>query len=142
MATRQQRAVRVVVSAAVIIGAFSVLFFAMAQKDALFYKHVDEVMASPDQWYGKSLQLHGFVDGTILQKPNTLDYRFSVKAGNAVVLASYSGIVPDTFKTGSEVVLTGQLMPDGFHAKDVMAKCPSKYTPADPATTSPRAGGH
>ena len=29
--------------------------------------------------------------------------------------ASYTGIVPDTFKDDSEVVLTGTLTPDGFH---------------------------
>jgi len=140
MATRQQTAVRIVISAVIIVGAFSMLFFAMAQKDALFYKHVDEVMASPDQWYGKRLQLHGFVDGTVMQRPNTLDYQFSVKSGTAIVQASYTGIVPDTFKTGSEVVVTGQLEKDGFHATDIMAKCPSKYTPADPGAGS-RAGG-
>src|ERR1700704_2748412 len=26
-----------------------------------YYKHVDEVMTQPDQWYGKKLRLHGFV---------------------------------------------------------------------------------
>ena len=43
--------------------------------------------------------------------------------------ASYTGIVPDTFKDGSEVVLKGHLEPDGFAVEPngVMAKCPSKY---------------
>ena len=120
------------------------LFFAMAQKDAQFYKHVDEVMSSPSQWYGKSLQLHGFVDGTVMRRPDTLDYRFSVKKGTAVVPAIYTGIVPDTFKTGSEVVLnTGRLEPDGFHTESIMAKCSSKYQ-ADGHDGSPitGAGGH
>jgi cytochrome c-type biogenesis protein CcmE len=50
-----------------------------------------------------------------------------------VVRAYYTGIVPDTFKADSEVVLKGRLAADGsFHVdKDgVMAKCPSKYDPA------------
>jgi cytochrome c-type biogenesis protein CcmE len=56
------------------------------------------------------------------------------------VLASYQGIVPDTFKGGSEVVLTGRLGPEGFHVdpKGVMAKCPSKYDPAAAAPTTGR----
>jgi cytochrome c-type biogenesis protein CcmE len=140
MATRQQTAVRIVISAVVIVGAFSALFFAMAQKDALFYKHVDEVMVSPDHWYGKHIQLHGFVDGQVLVKPDTLDYRFKVKNGSSLVPAMYTGVVPDTFKEGSEVVLTGRLAPDGFHATDIMAKCPSKYQPAD--GTAATRGGH
>jgi cytochrome c-type biogenesis protein CcmE len=140
MATARQRAVRIAVSTVVLVSAFSMLFFAMAQKDAQFYKHVDEVTANPGLWYGKSLQLHGFVDGIPRQRPNTLEYRFQIKKGDAIVTASYTGIVPDTFKAGSEVVLTGRLEPDGFHATDIMAKCPSKYQPADGSANT--AGGH
>ena len=87
-------------------------------------------MGSPEAWYGKSMNLHGFVvDNSIEKRPNSLDYRFRVKNGDAVVLATYSGIVPDTFKDGAEVVLTGRLGPSGFHTDEVMAKCPSKYDP-------------
>ena len=49
-----------------------------------------------------------------------------------VITARYTGVVPDTFKNGSEVVLKGQLHPDGdfmVTPNGVMAKCPSKYTP-------------
>jgi len=125
------RWLRVLVSAGVIIGAVALLFFATVQKDAQYYKHVDEVMASPQQWYGKSLQLHGFVDGEPDHTGDGLDYHFKIKNGDAVVNASYYGAdMPDTFKNGSEVVLTGRLTPDGFRADSVMAKCPSKYTPS------------
>ena len=45
------------------------------------------------------------------------------------VQASYTGVVPDTFKDGAEVVLKGRLGPHGFVVEPdgVMAKCPSKY---------------
>ena len=39
-----------------------------------------------------------------------------MQSNGQVVRASYTGIVPDTFKNDSEVVLTGTLAPDGFHA--------------------------
>ena len=97
-----------------------------------YYKHVDEVMANPTAWYGKNLQLHGFVKGEPAQKRNTLEYRFDVQNNGKVVRAYYTGIVPDTFKTDSEVVLKGRLAPDGTFQveKDgVMAKCPSSTTP-------------
>jgi cytochrome c-type biogenesis protein CcmE len=126
------RLLRVVVSVAVILGAVTLLFLATVKQDAQYYKHVDEVMASPERWYGKSLQLHGFVDGVPDHTGNGLDYRFKVKNGDAVVNASYHGAdMPDTFKEGSEVVLTGRLTSAGFHADSVMAKCPSKYVPSD-----------
>ncbi len=63
------------------------------------------------------MQLHGFVvDKSILQRPNTLDYRFKIKTEDYSVLADYTGVVPDTFKDGAEVVLSGRLGPDGFKA--------------------------
>ena len=56
-------------------------------------------------------------------------YRFVVHSKGHRVDASYSGIVPDTFKDDAEVVLTGRLGPHGFEVEPngVMAKCPSKY---------------
>ena len=96
-----------------------------------YFKHVDEVMANRQQWEDKPLQLHGYVvPGSILQKPNTLEYRFKVQNNGSVVDASYTGIVPDTFKDEAEVVLRGRLTPQGFQTEKngVIAKCPSKYS--------------
>jgi cytochrome c-type biogenesis protein CcmE len=97
-----------------------------------YYMHVDEVMAEPEAWYGKNLQVHGYVvEGSRLRKPDTLEYRFKVENNGAVIEAEYTGLVPDTFQDGSEVVITGQLGAHGFTVKPngVMAKCPSKYEP-------------
>jgi len=51
--------------------------------------------------------------------------------------ATYTGITPDTFVNDSEVVLTGTLAPDGFHATNMTAKCPSKYEPQAVGTAGP-----
>jgi cytochrome c-type biogenesis protein CcmE len=93
------------------------------------------------QWYGKGIQMHGYVvDGSIERRPNTLDYRFKVKNGESVVTATYTGIVPDTFKDGAEVVLKGTLSESGFQVErdGVMAKCPSKYEPSATGPTNVR----
>jgi len=88
------------------------------------------VMVDPAQWYGKNMSLHGFVDGVPLHRPNSLDYKFKVKTGSYVVDATYTGLIPDTFKEGSEIVASGQLAVDGFHANNITAKCPSRYESA------------
>ena len=126
-----KRTTRAVVSLGIVGTALTLLLYTSLSEGAVqYFKHVDEVMAAPAEWYGKPLQLHGFVvDGSILQRERTLDYRFKVTHNNQVVTASYSGVVPDTFKDGAEVVLRGRLTPDGFAVDKggVMAKCPSKY---------------
>jgi cytochrome c-type biogenesis protein CcmE len=90
-------------------------------------------MVDPSAWHGKKLQLHGFVvEKSIMRRPDTLDYIFKVQNKGHVVDARYTGIVPDTFKDNSEVVIKGTLGPDGFVVEPggVMAKCPSKYEAA------------
>jgi cytochrome c-type biogenesis protein CcmE len=135
-----QKAKKIGLTCVVLVAAFGGLLYSTLSEGTEYYKHVDEVLANPDAWYGKNLQLHGFVKGEPGKNPNTLEYRFDVQNNGKVIRAYYTGIVPDTFKADSEVVIQGRLLPDGaFHVeKDgVMAKCPSKYDPAKlpPAST-------
>ena len=122
------KAVKILATVVVVVLAFTGLMFATLREDTQFYKHVDEVMAQPDAWHGKRLQLHGYVAG-IERKRHSLEYRFNVQSNGHVVRAHYNGVVPDTFKEGAEVVLKGTLDGDGFRVErnGVMAKCPSKY---------------
>jgi cytochrome c-type biogenesis protein CcmE len=127
------RNMKIGVTGLVLAAAFVGLLWSTLRDGTEYYKHVDEVMASQQAWEGKRLQLHGFVvPGSILVKPDSLEYRFKVQNKGSVVNASYTGVVPDTFKDDAEVVLKGRLAEDGFHteANGVMAKCPSKYDPA------------
>jgi cytochrome c-type biogenesis protein CcmE len=131
------RYIKIGATVAVLMLAFTGLMYSTLREGTEYFKHVDEVMADPQAWEGKQLQLHGYVvPGSILKKPNTLEYKFKVQNNPArsndqgnVVEASYTGIVPDTFKGEAEVVLKGRLTPQGFHTdpNGVMAKCPSKY---------------
>jgi cytochrome c-type biogenesis protein CcmE len=127
-----QKAVKLGVTSLVLVLAFGGLLYSTLSEGTEYYKHVDEVMTNPEAWHGKRLQLHGFVvPGSIMRRPDSLDWRFKVHSKGHVVTASYSGIVPDTFKDEAEVVLKGALTQDGFHVEEdgVMAKCPSKYEP-------------
>jgi len=125
-----QKAAKIGLTSVVLLTAFLGLMWTTLSEGTEYYKHVDEVMASPEQWYGKRLQLHGHVvDGSIMRRRDTLEYRFQVENNGYVVNASYTGVVPDTFKDGSEVVVKGRLGSGGFTVEPngVMAKCPSKY---------------
>jgi cytochrome c-type biogenesis protein CcmE len=132
---------KIVASVVVVTGAVAFMLKASVKEGAEFYKHVDEVMSSTDAWRGKKLQVHGnVVDGSIEQAKGTLMYRFKIESlpprPHAVISASYTGLVPDTFKSGAEVVAKGTLMADNqldVVPDGIMAKCPSKYN-ADKVT--------
>jgi cytochrome c-type biogenesis protein CcmE len=124
------KVVKIALTVLVLGSAFGGLFYSTLAEGTEYYKHVEEVMVAPEQWHGKRLQLHGFVtNGSIRKKRESLDYKFTVESKGKLVPVRYTGIVPDTFKDGAEVVLKGRLGPDGFdvEANGVMAKCPSKY---------------
>lgn len=136
-----QKAVKIGVTTLILGGALVGLLWTTLSEGTEYYKHVEEVMATPDAWHDKRLQLHGYVVAdSVLLKRDTLDYRFKIESKGAVVDATYRGIVPDTFKSGSEVVLKGRLTPAGFAVdpNGIMAKCPSKY---EPKAAGPRVGG-
>jgi cytochrome c-type biogenesis protein CcmE len=40
----------------------------------------------------------------------------------------FAGTKPQDFERSESIVLTGQMVGTEFHAKDILMKCPSKYT--------------
>ena len=141
------RYIKIGVTSAVLILAFSGLLWSTLRDGTEYYKNVDEVLANTQAWEGKKLQLHGYVvPGSIMRKRDALEYRFQVRhtparaGGDAMIVnATYSGVVPDTFKDEAEVVLKGRLDGTTFHTEPngVMAKCPSKYEATEASLDAP-----
>jgi cytochrome c-type biogenesis protein CcmE len=133
------RYIKIGATALVLLLAFAGLMWSTLREGTEYYKNLDEVMTNQQEWHGKQLQLHGYiVPGSIYRKRDSLEYKFKVQnnparasqaEGTHIIDASYTGIVPDTFKDEAEVVLKGKLTPGGFHTdpNGVTAKCPSKY---------------
>ena len=115
------------------------------------YKMVDDLMASDlAQWKDKEIKVHGWVlAGSIKQNVVNQETQrtFVLQKGGKKIRVFSMGPVPDTFKDQSEVVATGEIVPatsqaelakslgvvleaDLTHvvvAKELQAKCPSKY---------------
>jgi cytochrome c-type biogenesis protein CcmE len=125
------KALKIALTTVVLVVALGGLLYSTLSEGTEYYMHVDEVMANPGAWQGKNLQVHGFVvKDSILRKRDSLEYRFKVQSKGAIIDATYTGIVPDTFQDDSEVVLKGRLQDGGrfmVSPNGVMAKCPSKY---------------
>lgn len=136
----EHRYIKVGATVTVLVLALTGLMWSTLREGTEYFMHVDEVMANPQAWEGKALQMHGYVvPGSRLKNPDTLEWKFKVQNNPArsnqpgrIVDAYYKGIVPDTFNDEAEVVLKGHLTADGFQTapNGVIAKCPSKYEAA------------
>ena len=126
-----RKAAKIGVTTLVLSTVFGILLYTTLGESMQYYKYVDEVVGSQTDWTGKKLQVHGYVvPGSIGKKRDRLEYQFDIQRNGKTLRAYYNGIVPDTFKNDSEVVLTGALTAEGFVATDMTAKCPSKYEEA------------
>lgn len=112
------------------IGALAV--WAIASPNAVaYYKTPSEIHSSDAM--GRMLRVGGRVADGSLHRTGTL-VRFVVTDGHEAVPVEYRGDVPDTLKDNTDVVAEGRLRPDGtLQATRVLAKCSSKFVPADKA---------
>ncbi len=88
-----------------------------------------EVLAEGEA--GESYKLTGeVVDGSIERRQDGLAFEIRDREGDTAVPVDYSGIVPDPFREGREVIVTGQLRGETFVAEEdsLVTKCPSKFT--------------
>jgi cytochrome c-type biogenesis protein CcmE len=96
---------------------------------ATYYLTVSEFLEQGSYIYGENMRVNGqVVAGSVEQKGLML--RFTISEGGKNLPVVYEGVVPDTFKVGSDVVVEGKLNPDGiFEAHTLMPKCPARYVP-------------
>lgn len=85
--------------------------------------------ASPGQKYEMNATV---VPGSIKRHGRTIDFEVKDRKGsNATMPVSYTGAVPDPFRGGREIVLTGERESDGTFVgepESLITKCPSKFT--------------
>ena len=80
---------------------------------------------------GRSVDLTGkVVDGSIEKAGDGLRFRIRDRDGSASVPVEYTGVVPDPFRDGREVIVSGELRGGTFVAErdSLVTKCPSKFT--------------
>jgi cytochrome c-type biogenesis protein CcmE len=70
------------------------------------------------------------VPGSIQRSGDELNFRISDRDGSHPIPVTYTGEVPDPFRDGREVIVTGKLENGTFVGdKDsLITKCPSKFT--------------
>ena len=126
---KHQRMVLVTLAVAAVLGAVLLAMWGLKDRAAYFYTPSDVVAgnASTD----KAMRLGGMVErGSVQRDPDGVTIRFLVEDGEARVLVTYRGILPDLFREGSGVVAEGRLAPDrSFVADNILAKHDERYMP-------------
>ena len=70
------------------------------------------------------------VPGSIERSGDDLRFRIADRDGSHPIPVTYSGTVPDPFRDGREVIITGELEDGTFVGEkdSLITKCPSKFT--------------
>jgi len=125
----RKRKIRLVValSAAVLLAAGLVYTSFNASNEA---KEPSQLLAAQP---GQSYDLTGVVvPGSVRRHASGLDFRVEDRAGDgrASIPVRYSGEVPDPFRGGREIIVTGRLENRTLVGQrdSLITKCPSKFT--------------
>lgn len=137
--------IRITIAALLVVGTIVWLAWSGATDKAntSYYVTIPELVKMGDNAYKANLRVDGFVrPGSIVQSGTHITFildefeSHSAKAGTGKSLTvNYTGSEPppDSFKDDAQAVAEGRLGNDGvFQAKQVQAKCASKYAPATP----------
>lgn len=94
-----------------------------------YYVTVSELESNVSRYLGKTLKVAGKVKmGSLVKIPGDQPtYQFVLVEAGQELSIIYRGLIPDTFKAGSDVVATGRLDAGQFVAHHILAKCASKY---------------
>ena len=153
MAQRKSKAFKFSAASAIIVLALAYLGWTGYSESKSYYVTIPELQKMGDQAYTRHLRVGGTVEpGSIHQVGTNADFtlvevdpKTNVRLGELRV--SYKGIEPppDTFKDNSQALAIGDFGHDGvFHAKELQAKCASKYAPQQQngAAAQPQSKGY
>ncbi len=118
-----------IVLSAVVLIVIGYLVYTGLRDTMIFYLTVSEVLAKPPEKLTQTQKVGGMVTtGSVQWDPKTLKLSFKLEDNQANLIVNYSGVVPDSFKPGAEVIVEGTYRGDGsFWATTIMPKCASKY---------------
>lgn len=121
--------IKLVIATIVIGGGLGYFMYHAMQSSWSYYYSVDEFAGGSDAVKNSSLRLAGKVKArTVSRDIEQMRLSFVLEGTSHEIPVSYSGIVPDNFTEGIEVVVEGHLEPSGsFNAHLLMTRCESKY---------------
>ena len=125
------RYVRFGLAITVIVVALAYLAYTGVQESKSYYVTIKELKSMNDGVYKKRLRVAGnVVPGSIKRQGSHLEFQLGEEGRTLPVVYNGTEAPPDTFKDDAQALAEGNYGHDGvFHAKNIQAKCASKYAP-------------
>ena len=113
------------------------LMFASTTVSTVYFLTVPELQQRGTALRGEAVRVAGKVtDDPIQWDVQNLSLAFSIGEGTTRMPVRFTGVKPDMFQAGVDVIVEGKIGPDGIlAASNLMTSCPSKYE-AEKRTTS------
>jgi cytochrome c-type biogenesis protein CcmE len=113
------------IPALVVAACVGYLIYSASGGSAEYYLTVSQLRAHA---VPGDVRVAGVVQSDVQKSNGGLHVTFTEKDGTASMPVDYSGTLPDIFRPGITVVVEGRLGSDGvFHARTLLAKCPSRF---------------
>ena len=123
---KRKNKIILITSLAVIV--FGYLVYTGVRDTMLYYLTVSELKEKWPQASDGGVRVGGMVnEGSVKWDPKTLKLSFVMGDKTNTLPVIYSGVVPDSFKQGREVVIEGIYADGVLKASQIMPTCPSKY---------------
>lgn len=123
-----------VLAGLVLVAAAVMLVLRALNANVMFFYSPTQVLAG-EAPASAAFRLGGLVeDRSVQRSPDGLQVRFMVTDGAQRVPVQYRGLLPDLFREGKGVVVSGKLQQGGaFEASQVLAKHDENYMPPEAA---------
>jgi cytochrome c-type biogenesis protein CcmE len=126
---------------ALAVATLSTALIIYALGDATLYFYTPSEAKARQVATGQSINLGGLVANGSVKHSEGVQVRFNVTDGGSEVTVSYDKDLPDLFREGQGVVVTGAFQADGtFLASNVLAKHDEKYMPPEVARALKKQG--
>jgi cytochrome c-type biogenesis protein CcmE len=138
MSSQSSKFLKFGIAMVVILLALGYLAYTGVQESKSYYVTIKELHGMGDGAYTKRLRVAGNVQPGSIKRSGT-NMSFVLVENDQTVNVVYNSTEPppDTFKDNAQALAEGSFGRDNvFYAKQIQAKCASKYAPQQPNTAS------
>ena len=141
MSLQSSRFLKFGIAMVVILLALGYLAYTGVQESKSYYVTIKELHGMGDGAYTKRLRVAGNVQPGSIKRSGT-NMNFVLVENDQLLNVVYNGTEPppDTFKDNAQALAEGSFGRDNvFYAKQIQAKCASKYAPQQPGNAQSQA---